>query len=73
MGRRAGVQLQSADEVILSSESFVGSLMRQTGGTAGDRWFWSTTCVLIDPEESPRVKCARRREDNKDPGDLFMR
>jgi hypothetical protein len=40
--------------VIMSGESVVGSLTRQTGGTAGDRWFWSITCVLIDPEESPR-------------------
>jgi hypothetical protein len=41
----------------------VGSLMRQTGGTAGDRWSWSITCVLIDPEESPRIGWATTREE----------
>jgi hypothetical protein len=49
--------------VILSGETVVGSLMRQTGGTVGDRWFWSITCVLIDPEESPRIGWATTREE----------
>jgi hypothetical protein len=48
--------------VILSGETVVGSLMRQTGGTVGDRWFWSITCVLIDPEESQRIGWATTRE-----------
>src|SRR5262245_29386926 len=34
--------------VIMSGETVVGSLKRQTGGTAGDRWFWSITWVLIE-------------------------
>jgi hypothetical protein len=29
----------------------------------GDRWFWSTTCVLIDPEDSPRIGWATTREE----------
>jgi len=30
----------------MSGETVVGTLMQQTGGTLGDRWFWSITCVL---------------------------
>jgi hypothetical protein len=40
--------------VIMSGETVIGSLKKQTGGTLGDRWAWSITCVLPDPGESPR-------------------
>jgi hypothetical protein len=48
--------------VILSGETVVGSLI---GGTDADRRFWSNTCVcvLIDPEESPRIGGAKTREE----------
>jgi hypothetical protein len=41
----------------------VGSLKKQTGGTTGDRWSWSITCVLVDPDESPRVGWTATREE----------
>jgi hypothetical protein len=47
----------------MSGGTVVGSLKRQTGDTAGDRWFWSINCVLIDPEESPRVGWATTRDE----------
>jgi hypothetical protein len=47
----------------MSSATVVGSLKRQTGGTVGDRWLWSITCVLIDPEESPRIGWATTRDE----------
>jgi hypothetical protein len=49
----------------MSGETVVGSLIRQTGGTAGNRWFWSITCVLIDPEESPRIGWATTRDEGQ--------
>ena len=39
--------------VIMSGDTVIGSLKKQTGGTLGDRWAWSITCVLPDPGESP--------------------
>jgi hypothetical protein len=30
-------------------QTVVGSLKKATGGTVGDRWSWSITCVRIDP------------------------
>jgi hypothetical protein len=32
----------------MSGETCVGTLVRQTGGALGDRWFWSITCVLTE-------------------------
>jgi hypothetical protein len=61
--RRAHWERSNEHLVILSGETVVGSLKRQTGGTAGDRWFWSITCVLIDPEESPRIGWSTTREE----------
>lgn len=40
--------------VILSGRTVIGSLRKETGGKFGDRWAWSITCVLVDPDESPR-------------------
>ena len=39
--------------VIMSGETVIGSLKKQTGGTIGDRWAWSITCVLPDPRRGP--------------------
>jgi len=36
---------------------------KETGGTAGDRWRWSITCVLIDPDEGPRIGWTATREE----------
>jgi|RhiMethySRZTD1v2_1073278.scaffolds.fasta_scaffold3940636_1 hypothetical protein len=49
--------------VIMSGDTVVGSLKKATGGTVGDRWAWSITCVLIDPGESPRIGWAPTREE----------
>jgi hypothetical protein len=38
----------------VSGDTVIGSLKKLTGGTLGDRWAWSITCVLLDPGESPR-------------------
>jgi hypothetical protein len=48
---------------ILSGKTVGGSLVRQTAGMTGDRWFWSITCVLTDPEEPPRIGWATTREE----------
>jgi len=40
---------------VVSGDTVVGSLRKQIGGTTGERWSWSITCVLIDPDESPRI------------------
>ena len=49
--------------VVLSGETVVGSLKRTVGGTTGERWSWSITCVLIDPHESPKIGWAATREE----------
>jgi hypothetical protein len=41
--------------VVVSGHTVVGSLKKQIGGTTGERWSWSITCVLVDPHESPRI------------------
>ena len=33
---------------VVSGVSVVGTMMRHVGGTLGDCWFWSITCVLTD-------------------------
>ena len=33
------------------------------GGTTGERWSWSITCVLVDPHESPRIGWTGTREE----------
>src|SRR5262245_41103839 len=48
--------------VVVSGRTVVGSLKKQIGGTTGERWSWSITCVLVDPNESPRIGCAATRE-----------
>jgi hypothetical protein len=48
---------------IISGETVLGSLKKETGGTVGDRWRWSITCVLIDPNESPHIGWATTREE----------
>jgi hypothetical protein len=53
----------SAGFGIMSGDTVVGSLKKATGGTVGDRWAWSITCVLIDPGESPRIGWAPTREE----------
>jgi len=47
---------------VVSGRTVVGSLKKQIGGTTGERWSWSITCVLVDPDESPRIGCAATRE-----------
>ena len=37
------------------------TLMQQTGGTLGDRWFWSITCVLT--EATPMIGYGETREE----------
>ena len=49
--------------VVVSGHTVVGSLKKQIGGTTGERWSWSITCVLIDPDESPRIGGAASREE----------
>lgn len=49
--------------VILSGETVIGSLRKETGGTLGDRWSWSITAVLVDPHESPRIGWAETRDE----------
>ena len=49
--------------VVVSGDTVVGSLKKTIGGTTGQRWSWSITCVLIDPDESPRIGWAETRED----------
>jgi hypothetical protein len=49
--------------VVISGTTVVGSLKKQIGGTTGDRWSWSITCVLVDPHESPRIGWAATREE----------
>jgi hypothetical protein len=49
--------------VIVSGETVIGSLKKVTCGTAGERWFWSITAVLVDPHESPRIGWAASREE----------
>src|SRR5262245_52208109 len=41
----------------MSGDTVVRSLMRQTGGTAGDRWFWSIACILLDHERRKNCAC----------------
>jgi len=43
--------------------SIVGSLKKQIGGTTGAGWSWSISCVLVDPDESPRIGWAASREE----------
>jgi hypothetical protein len=40
--------LGAGDLVNRSGETVVGSHMKGTGGTIGDRCFWSITCILIE-------------------------
>jgi len=49
--------------VVVSGHTVVGSLKKQIGGTSGERWSWSISCVLIDPDESPRIGWAATREE----------
>jgi len=49
--------------VIVSGNTVIGSLKKQTGGTVGERWSWSITCVLIDPDESPNIGWSVTREE----------
>jgi len=68
--RRAADQYPRADWepnnnnlVIACGETVIGSLKRQTGGTFGDRWSWSITCVLTDPDEGPNIGWTATREE----------
>ena len=49
--------------VIMSGDTLIGLLKKQTGGTISDRWAWSITCVLSDPGESPRNGWAATRDE----------
>ena len=49
--------------VVVSGHTVVGSLKKQIGGTTGERWSWSITCVLVDADESPRIGWAATREE----------
>jgi hypothetical protein len=60
---RARWEPSNENLVIVSGETIVGSLKKVIGGTAGDRWFWSITAVLVDPDESPRIGWAATREE----------
>ena len=60
---RAGWKPSSDNLVVLSGDTVIASLKKETGGTAGDRWRWSITCVLIDPDESPRIGWTATREE----------
>jgi hypothetical protein len=44
----------------MSGETCVGTLVRQTGGVLGNRWFWSITCVLT--ETTPMIGYAETGE-----------
>jgi hypothetical protein len=46
---------------MMSGETCVGTLVRQVGGTLGDRWFRSITCVLT--ETTARIGYAETREE----------
>jgi hypothetical protein len=66
--RRAADQFPSAHWepsnehlAIMSGETVVGTLMRQVGGSLGDRWFWSITYVLT--EVTPMTGHAPTREE----------
>jgi hypothetical protein len=68
--RRASDQYPSAcwapsndNLVVVSGQTVVGSLKKQIGGTTGERWSWSITCVLVDPHESPRIGWTGTREE----------
>jgi hypothetical protein len=49
--------------VIISGETVIGWLKKRIGGTLGDRWAWSITCVLPDPGESSRNGWAATRDE----------
>ena len=49
--------------VVMIGHTVVGSLKKQIDGTTGKRWRCSITCVLVDPDESPRIGWAASRED----------
>ena len=53
--RSAGWEPSNENLVVVSGDTVVGSLRKQISGTTGERWSWSITCVLIDPDESPRI------------------
>ena len=58
---RAGWAPSNGHLAIMSGETVVGTLMQQTGGTLGDRWFWSITCVLT--EDTPMTGHGETREE----------
>jgi hypothetical protein len=58
---RAGWEPSNDNLVVLSGHTVVGSLKKQIGGTTGERWSWSITCVLVDPNECPRIGWAATR------------
>ena len=47
----------------MSGDTVIGSLKKQTGGTLGDRWAWSITCVPPDPGQSSGNGWAATREE----------
>jgi len=58
--------------VIMSGDTVIGSLKKQTGGTLGDRWAWSITCVRPIPAKAramggPRP-ATRRNSSSPRPG-----
>jgi hypothetical protein len=57
---RANWEPNNEHLVVMSGETVVGSLQKITGGTIGERWSWSVTCVIDD---EPIAGTAARREE----------
>ena len=62
---RAGWPPSDEHLVVVSGETVVGSISVQTIKTEAvglkKGWRWSITCVLLDPEESPRIGWSETR------------